>query len=323
MPLGHHALDSLPALATVDVHQHIWPAPLIDALRRRSRPPRLRGWTLELAGEPDYEVDPRDHDPEARAAIARADGLDRVLISLSAPLGIELLEGGEADELLSAYHEGVLDLPPTFGAWAAASLAAIDEAGLARQLGRGLVGLQLPANALLDSQGYERVRPLLEVLEHHDKPLFIHPGPAQPGRTDAIPWWPAMVDYVQQMHAAWFAFRAYGRPQHPRLRVLFAMLAGLAPLHVERFAARAGLRSVVDLDAFLELSSYGPAAIDAVVRVLGIDVLVNGSDRPYALPSVGELGGAEQHALRITNPDRLLSPKEVFHGMARSPSARP
>jgi hypothetical protein len=34
--------------------------------------------------------------------------------------------------------------------------------------------------------------------------------------------------------------RAFGRPRHPRLRVCFALLAGLAPLHVERFIARGG-----------------------------------------------------------------------------------
>ena len=34
----------------LDVHQHLWPEALLDALRSRDKPPRLRGWTLELAG---------------------------------------------------------------------------------------------------------------------------------------------------------------------------------------------------------------------------------------------------------------------------------
>src|SRR5207253_2939838 len=82
-----------------------------------------------------------------------------------------------------------------------------------------------------------------------------------------------LVPYVQQMHQAWFAFRTYGRPCHPGLRVCFAILAGLAPLHGERAAARGAGRGVVDADAFVETSSYGPRAIDATVRVLGIDVI--------------------------------------------------
>lgn len=125
-----------------------------------------------------------------------------------------------------------------------------------------------------------------------------------------------MVSYVQQMHAAWFAFRAYGRRRHPRLRVCFAMLAGLAPLHGERFAARTGERGVVDEDVFLDVSSYGTRAVDALVRVLGIDALVNGSDRPYTRPVDLELGSAALHALRSANALRLLYPKEVLDDVA-------
>src|SRR5580658_7997923 len=110
----------------IDVHQHIWPEPLIAALRARARPPCLRGWTLELTGEPDYVVAPRDHDPSEREAIARADGYDLVLIAPSSPLGIEFLAPDEARELLDGYHDGVLALPSRFGAWASACLTAID-----------------------------------------------------------------------------------------------------------------------------------------------------------------------------------------------------
>jgi predicted TIM-barrel fold metal-dependent hydrolase len=305
--------------AIVDVHQHLWPESLIEALRARSAPPRMRGWTLELSGEPDYEVDPHAHDPGERAEQARADGLDLALVSLSSPLGIESLASGEeAAELIDAYHEGVLGLPEPFGAWAAACLTDVDPAALSRALDRGFAGLQLPATALLDRAGYDNVRPLLEVLEVAGLPLLIHPGPAAgpapPGETPG--WWPAMVPYVQQMHASWFAFRVHGRPRHPRLRVCFAMLAGLAPLHSERFAARAGERSVVDPDVYLEVSSYGTRAVDAVVRVLGIDALVNGSDRPYADPASLDLGAAALHALRSANAMRLLYPKEVFDDVA-------
>jgi hypothetical protein len=312
----------------IDVHQHLWPEGLIAALRARRAPPRMRGWTLELAGEPDYVVDPVSHDVAARVAQAAADGLDLALVSLSSPLGIETLAPDEAGELLAAYHDGVLAMPAPFGGWAAACLTEIDPEALARELGRGFVGLQLPATALLDPAGYDRVAPLLEVLEAAAKPLLVHPGPAERDRLRAAggsagavaqpppPWWPALVPYVQQMHAAWFAFRAYGRPRHPALKVCFAILAGLAPLHGERFVARAGMRSPVDPGVFLEVSSYGTRAVDATIRVLGIDALVNGSDRPYADPIDLDLGAAAARTIRTANAERLLYPKEVSHEVA-------
>jgi 6-methylsalicylate decarboxylase len=302
----------------VDVHQHLWPAPLTAALRRRSEPPRLRGWTLELSGQPDYSVDPRHHEPADRAAQAAADGLNLVLVSLSSALGIESLPPREAGELLEAYHAGALVLPRPFRAWAAVSLTDIDATALGRELERGFVGLQLPATALTDAEDYARLSSLLDVLQDARRPLFIHPGPAGAAARDAPDWWPAIVSYVQQMHAAWFAFRQHGRPRYPDLRVCFAMLAGLAPVHGERFAARSGLRSVLDENAFLDISSYGTRAVDATVRVLGIDVLVNGSDRPYAVPVTPDLGAAAVSALRSSNPLRLLDHKEVIHGLAAS-----
>ncbi len=72
------------------------------------------------------------------------------------------------------------------------------------------------------------------MLAERDLPLFIHPGPAAGAGTAGPAWWAALVPYVQQLHAAWFAFRAYGRPAYPRLRVCFTALAGLGPLHGER-----------------------------------------------------------------------------------------
>ena len=273
-----------------DVHQHIWPAALIEALRARRRPPYLDGWTLHLAGEPPFAVEPADHDPRRRADLLAAVGFDRALVSLSSPLGIEYLPAAEAAPLLAAYHDGAQELPEQFGVWAAAALDAPDPAALSAALDTGCVGLQLPATALADPAGLARCGPLLDVLERHDRPLFVHPGPA-PVAEEVPGWWPALVPYVQQMHAAWFAFGVAGRAQHPGLRVCFAMLAGLAPLHGERAAARGGPVSI-DPDAFVETSSYAARAVGAVAQVLGSGLVVAGSDEPYArytdpLPDAG------------------------------------
>jgi Amidohydrolase len=306
----------------VDVHQHLWPEELVEKLRRRSQPPRLDGWTLLTSGEAPFPVNPADHDPQQRAAQAARDGVGRVVIGLSSPLGIEYLAPGDAEPLLDAYHRGVAGLGTSFTGWAAACLTEIDPGGLAKQLDRGLAGLQLPATAIAGEAGYRWCAPLLEVLDERDLPLFIHPGPAAVTAA-APPWWAALVPYVQQLHTAWFAFHAYGRPAFPRLRVCFAALAGLAPLHGERLAARGGCdpraRGVVDPHTFAETSSYGNRAVDSVIRVLGIDMLVFGSDRPYARPHPDHgLGDAARHAIRVTNPARLL---HGDHPRRRDPAA--
>lgn len=304
-----------------DVHQHFWPAAMLEELRRRSEPPRLDGWTLHAGDEPPFTVDPEHHDFRSRAAQAAGDGIGRILIGQSSPLGIEFLAPEDAEPLLDAYHQGVSELGTPFAGWAAACLTVIDPPGLVKQLDRGFAGLQLPATALADESGYSRCAPLLDVLAERDLPLFIHPGAADSAGRGGPAWWPAVISYVQQLHAAWFAFRVYGRPAYPRLRVCFAALAGLAPLHGERLAARGGsdplARGVVDSRLYVETSSYGNRAVEAIVRVLGIDVVVNGSDRPYAQPHPDYgLGEAARHAIRVTNPSRLLHGDHLTEALA-------
>jgi hypothetical protein len=89
--------------------------------------------------------------------------------------------------------------------------------------------------------------------------------------------------------------------------VCFAALAGLGPLHGERHRARGGGSGAVDLLTFVETSSYGTIAVDAVIRVLGIDVVCHGSDFPYCDPAPPALGEAALNALKTRNPGRLLA----------------
>jgi 6-methylsalicylate decarboxylase len=89
------------------------------------------------------------------------------------------------------------------------------------------------------------------------------------------------------------------------------MLAGGAPLHAERLAARGG-PGVQDPLSYYDVSSYGPRAIDAMARVVGIEPLVYGTDRPVIEPpSLAVLGTAAREALTDANPSRLLGPVAV------------
>ena len=85
------------------------------------------------------------------------------------------------------------------------------------------------------------------------------------------------------------------------------MLGGLAPLHAERLAARGGPSVAVhDPLTFLDSSSYGPRAVDAMLRVVGVDRLLYGSDRPVVTPhSLAPLGAAAEHAIAVANHERV------------------
>lgn len=293
---------------SADCHQHLWPARFIDALRRRDTYPYLRDWTLHLAGEDPYPINPMDHDVSARRAVELAEGRKVALVSLSSPIGIEHLPAADGVPLIDLWHESALALPDPFRVWAAASVGEPDPHALATVLTEERVaGLQLPATALTDPAAIERMGPLLTELERAGKPLLVHPGPA-PAAPDGLPsWWPALVPYVAQLHQAWMAWHIRGRDRHPALRIGFVALAGLAPLHHERLAARGGALGAVDRDVYYETSSYGTRAIDAMVRVVGVDGIVHGSDRPYAQPCDPGLGDAFTRAMFVTNPRHYLT----------------
>jgi hypothetical protein len=72
------------------------------------------------------------------------DGIDVAVIAISSPIGIEALPRDGARELIAAHLEGVGELP----AWGP---IAIDRAGpedVDELLGRGCLGVSLPATAL-------------------------------------------------------------------------------------------------------------------------------------------------------------------------------
>jgi hypothetical protein len=293
-----------------DVHQHLWPEELVEQLRRRRTPPMLRNWTLLLDGEPAYEVNPGDHDLRARAGLDPE--LDRILVSLSTPLGIEQLTPDEAWPLLDAWHAGAGGLPAPFLPWASVTTCDPDLEALEKRLATAFIGVQLPATEMHAPAAVERLAPVLEVCERAGRPVLIHPGPtgrAAPTAAALPAWWPAVVDYSGQLQAAWWAWHAAGRGMFGRLRICFAAGAGLAPVQHERFGARGGGRFVIDRDVFVDTSSYGRQGIDALIRALGIDVVVLGSDRPNAARAALEAfdhGAAARRAVCVSNPHRLL-----------------
>jgi predicted TIM-barrel fold metal-dependent hydrolase len=288
----------------VDTHQHLWSEPLWDALAARTEAPYVRrqgdAWTLHLLAEPACAM-PGPEDPRGRASLLDRDGIDVAVVAPSTALGTEWLPREAAEPLLAAHREGVAAAGDRFRRWGSISLVDPDPADLQAELAAGAIGLCLPAGALGSAHDLDRLGPVLEALERAGAPLFIHPGPApsdlvtcDDARWSAEPWWwPGLTDYVGAQQRSWLAWASRGRREHPRLRVLFAMLAGLAPLQAERLAARGAdtlaRRAVTDDLVWYETSSYGEVALSAVAEMVGPDRLVHGSDRPVvegALPSV-------------------------------------
>ncbi len=278
----------------LDVHQHIWTEPLLARLAARAAPPLVRvenGLTvLHCAGEAPYVIDLAAETPAQRAALVRDDGLDLALVAISSPIGIEALPAEEALELIEAYLAGVEALPNVFAAWGPVALDGDDPGKVDRLLDRGCVGISLPAGALGGRDALDQIGPILERAARRNVPLLVHPGRAPGQRPDEVVfgeplWWRALTDYVTQMQAAWLTFSAFGREEHPELTIVFTMLAGCAPMLGERLEARGGRRvDAHDRRTFYDTSSFGPAAVEAMGRLVGESQLVYGSDRPVVEP---------------------------------------
>ena len=278
----------------VDAHQHIWTEPLLAALAARDELPLVRYENglaiLHSAAEQPYVIDVRAEAPGARSLRVRQDGLDRAVIAISSPIGIEALPREAALDLIDAHLNGVERLGPAFDFWGPIAIDGADPDDVDRLLGRGAIGISITAGALAGPERLEQLRLVLDRVAAHEVPLFVHPGrapgqPPVPSEFGEPLWWRPLTDYVMQMQAAWLTFAALGRREHPDLRVIFAMLAGGAPLHSERLLARGGPAiNLRDANTFYETSSYGPQAIDLIARIAGIDQLVYGSDRPVIEP---------------------------------------
>lgn len=279
-------------MATYDVHQHLWPEALIEDWRARRERPRLRGSVLELPSG-DWEVDLGAHTLEARLELLDRDEIDVAVISCPPTLELD-------EELEEAYHEGILELV----AASDGRLAALS-CGSARD---GFVGACVPA---WDLAGLVALEPLLDELEQRRSLVFVHPGPA-PVPANAPGWWPAVVDYPTQMQAAYAAWIAHDADRWPDLSVVFAILAGGAPIQLERLASRGvETRSILRPNVYLETASYGERALELALATFGVAQLVFGSDAPVidaepTLRSVRSFGQAVEDAVCRENPARLL-----------------
>ena len=115
---------------------------------------------------------------------------------------------------------------------------------------------------------------------------------------------------MQLAYAHWLA---HGAERWSDLRIVFAILAGGAPIQLERLASRGvDTRTVLHENVFFDTASYGERALELALATFGVRQIVYGSDRPVIDPrptlrAVRGFGQAVVDAVCRDNPGRLLA----------------
>jgi predicted TIM-barrel fold metal-dependent hydrolase len=292
----------------IDVHAHWKPAETADALRARTREPRI------LRNDDGVEVLklPRmGEEPVAKAFdevdfhLARMDrqGVSVSVLSVvgsfcwieSQPLDVSLPLCRSVNDRFSAICQGH---PGRFAAFAALPLTDMDAA--AAELDRamalpGMIGAQIPGNFFLTSDDAEAARPLLEAANRHRAVLFIHHGP-RPG--DAFPKVGGGTDNARRRNGTLDMQASLSSvmvtlcltdllKSYPDVTVVVHNLGGNIPYEVERMDHRSMLDTPDEelpsarfrrAGVYVDCNSFGPRAIEAAVELYGADRIVCGTD---------------------------------------------
>jgi hypothetical protein len=287
-------------MTTYDLHQHLWPARFVTALRERSEPPHLVGDEL-ITREGRFTIDLHAHDPEGRLRALDRDGLHVAVLSLQPSLGLDALPDEERAALEDVWADSVLELvQASAGRFLAFSPTDVRP---------GFVGISLGSSSFADLEG---ACPQLDAAAAEGCPVFVHAdiaGAADPARPE---WWEWVHGYPARMQLAYLAWLGMGRGRWPTLRVLFSMLGGGGPFQLERLARRGiDVRSTLDPNTFFEVSTHGRRAIELCIETFGVGQLAYGSDTPVVDPlptldAVRGFGDAVTHILQTDTPTRLL-----------------
>ena len=284
--------------AMIDIHAHWRPAEVADALRARTREPRI------LRNSDGVEVLKAPRMGEAPLAeafddvdfhLARMDrqGVEVSVLSLlgsfcwieAQPLDVSGPLCRRVNGRLSAICQ---EHPGRFAAFAALPLE--------RVLGLpGMIGAQIPGNAFLTRKDAEAMRPLFEVANRHRAVLFIHHGP-RPG--DAFPKVAGDTDNARRRNGTLDMQASLSSAMvtlcltdyladYPDATVCVHNLGGNIPYEVERMDHRCLLDTPNEelpssrfrkAKVYVDCNSFGPRAIEAAVSLYGAERIVCGTD---------------------------------------------
>jgi hypothetical protein len=262
-------------MAIVDVHQHLWPAEVVERLAARADPPCLRDGVVHIPGRAPFPLTAAETDTAQRLALLDRLGIDRALVSLSPTDRFD-------EELGEAWHAGIVRVCAESGGRLAALAADRPRAGFA--------GVCVAADRTVAGLGD---------LAGAGLPLFVHPAPSPTPPAGAPSWWSGGIDYAAQMQAAYAAWLERDAAGHPEAVIVFAILAGGAPLLEERWRARGASLPQPPPGVLLDTASFGPRALGFCATQGHAARLVFGTDAPVlaadpALAAVRDLAAGEQ-----------------------------
>ncbi len=292
----------------IDMHAHWKPAEVADALRARSREPRIlrNDAGIEVLKLPRMGETPlAEAFDDVETHLARMDRQGVEVSVLSVVGGFCWIES-QAPETSLPLCRRVNDRfsaicqqhPGRFAAFAALPLTDMNAAAaeLDRVFGLpGIVGAQLPGNYFLTRNDAEAVRPLLDVANRHKAVLLIHHGP-RPG--DAYPKVGGDTDNARRRNGTLDMQASLSSvmvtlcltdilADYPDVTVVVHNLGGNIPYEVERMDHRSLLDTPDEelpsarfrrAKVYVDCNSFGPRAIEAAVALYGPERIVCGTD---------------------------------------------
>jgi predicted TIM-barrel fold metal-dependent hydrolase len=292
----------------IDMHAHWKPAEVADALRARTKEPRI----LRNADGVEVLKMPRMGEEALATAFDDVDvhltrmdrqGVETSVLSLvggfcwieAQPMDVAGPLCRRVNDRLSAICQ---EHPGRFAAFAALPLT--DMTAAAAELERvlalpGMIGAQIPGNLFLTRDDAEAARPLLEVANRHHAVLFIHHGP-RPG--DAFPKVGGGTDNARRRNGTLdmqaslssvmvtLCLTDFLAP-YPDVTIQVHNLGGNIPYEVERMDHRSLLDTPEEelpssrfrkARVFVDCNSFGPRAIEAAVSLYGAERIVCGTD---------------------------------------------
>ena len=291
----------------IDMHAHWRPAELIDALRARTKEPQIvrnqDGVEVVKSRIGEDPVSKAFDDVEFHLARMDRQGVNTSVLSLlgafcwieSQPVEVSLPLCRMVNDALSGLCQ---KYQGRFNAFAALPL--MDMSAAAAEFERalalpGVVGAQVPGNGFLTKKDAENMRPLLEVANRHRAIVFIHHGPLPgdkfpkvAGDTDNARRRNGTLDMQASLSSVMvtLCLTDYLAP-YPDATVLVHNLGGNIPYEIERMDHRSLLDTPKEelpssrfrrAKVFVDCNSFGPAAIEAAVRLYGAERIVCGTD---------------------------------------------
>ena len=292
----------------IDMHAHWKPAEVADALRARTREPRIERNAdgVEVLKAPRMGATPLDQAFDDAAIHLQRMDRQGVEVSVLSLLGsfcwIEAQPLDVAIPLCRRVNDGLSAIcaqhPGRFSAFAALPLTDMNAA--AAELERaltlpGMLGAQLPGNYFLTRKDAEAVRPLLDVANRHHAVLFIHHGP-RPG--DAFPKVGGETDNARRRNGTLDMQASLSSTMvtlcltdlledYPGVTVVVHNLGGNIPYEIERMDHRCLLDTPDEelpssrfrkSKVFVDCNSFGARSIEMAVDLYGADRIVCGTD---------------------------------------------